>query len=164
MADVASVPAFITRSCRRARWTITVTVIALTVLAAVTALDQWSVVRAEVTIALHYVGDDGRTYSCTSDYRGSKQVPIPDDIAASMNARDWSGTGQLVYEWAKAHPADAWSMMDDDPRSARAEASWGLAMDQYVTFPHWEVDVGNGPEFTLIWDQRSGGNCADGLM
>ena len=130
-------------------------------------LGQRLYLNTDVTIALSYVGDDGRTYSCTYDYRTSDRLPMPTSTAESMNERDWSGTGQLIYEWAKSHPAESWTTEDDlpadDPRSTRADASWSLAMDRYIQFPPWTVDTGEGPEYELWWEARAGSDCAEGL-
>lgn len=38
-----------------------------------------------VTISLSYVSDEGRTYSCTYDYRTPNRLPMPDAIAEQMN-------------------------------------------------------------------------------
>jgi hypothetical protein len=158
------------RRQRRRRWliaAITAAFIIMGTLVTMYVLGQRLWLTTNVTISLSYVGDDGRTYACTYDYRTSGRLPMPSDIAESMNHRDWSHTGQLIYEWAKAHPAESWTTQDelpaDDPRSSRAEASWGLAMDRYIEFPPWTVDAGDGPEYELWWEARAGNNCEDGL-
>ncbi|WP_336631422.1 MULTISPECIES: hypothetical protein [unclassified Microbacterium] len=152
---------------RRRRWLIATAAVGLGVLVAAIALGQRSSLTTNVTIALSYVGDDGRTYSCTYDYRTPKRLPMPADIAQDMNGRDWSETGRLVYEWAKNHHAETWTTQDDlpadDPQSTRAEASWALAMERFVRFPPWTVDAGDGPEYELWWEARQGSDCEDGL-
>lgn len=144
-----------------------IVLVVLAVLVAVVVLLQRPGYTTNVTIPLSYVADDGQTYSCTYDYRTPDQLPMPDDIAESMNARDWSRTGQDIYEWAKSHPAEHWTTEDelpaDDPGSTRAEASWSLAMDEYVTFPPWRIDTADGTEYALWWEARAGSNCEDGL-
>ena len=139
----------------------------MVVIVAMSVLGQRWWLTTNVTIALSYVGDDGRTYSCTYDYRTSDRLPMPTDIAESMNERDWSQTGQLIYDWAKSHPAESWTTEDDlpsdDPRSTRADASWSLAMDRYVEFPPWLVDTENGSEYELWSEVRPGSTCVDGL-
>lgn len=131
------------------------------------ALGQRWYLTTNVTIALSYVGDDGRTYSCTYDYRTSDRLPMPTDVADEMNGRDWSHTGQLIYDWAKTHPAESWTTDDelaaDDPGSTRAAASWNLALDRYIRFPPWTIDAGNGPEYELWMEARAGSDCEDGL-
>lgn len=155
------------RRRRRGRWLIAITTTAFVAIVATIALTQKFGHTTNVTIALSYVGDDGRTYSCTYDYRTPNRLPMPATIAKSMNARDWTQTGQLIYEWAKSHPAESWTTEDeipaDAPDSTRADASWGLAMDRYVKFPPWLIDAGNGPEYELWWEARTGSNCEDGL-
>lgn len=152
---------------RRARWLIACAVAAVVVVGALLVPALRLDLATNVTIALSYVGDDGRTYSCTYDYRTPHRLPMPASTAESMNERDWSRTGQLIYEWAKQHPAGAWTTQDelpaDHPRSTRAEASWALAMDRFVRFPPWTIDTGNGPEYELWWAARAGNTCADGL-
>lgn len=149
------------------RWLIAASATVIVVIIAMIVSGQRFSLTTNVTIALSYVGDDGRTYSCTYDYRTPDRLPMPADIAKSMNARDWSQTGQRIYEWAKSHPAESWTteseLPPDDLRSTRADASWGLAMDQYVTFPPWTVDAGEGPEYELWQEARAGSNCEDGL-
>ncbi|MHC9046619.1 hypothetical protein ACYX8G_18705 [Microbacterium saperdae] len=158
------------RGRRLRRWLIAGAATAFVVIVALVAMffmGQRSWLTTDVTISLSYVGDDGHTYSCTYDFRTSKRVPMPADIAEDMNERDWSQTGQLIYEWARSHPAESWTTQDElpasDPRSTRADASWSLAMDRYVRFPPWTVDAGNGPEYELWQEARAGSNCADGL-
>ena len=55
-------------------------------------------------------------------------MPAAVAVADNMNARDWSQTGQLIYEWAKIHPAESWITQDElpanDSQSTRPEASW----------------------------------------
>lgn len=136
-------------------------------LGAVFALGQRWYLNTDVTIALSYVGDDGRTYSCVYDFRTSDRLRMPSDIADEMNGRDWSQTGQLIYEWAKAHPADS-GVTDDEPpaddsESARASASWGLALEHFIEFPPWTIDTGDGPEYELWMEARPGGTCENGL-
>lgn len=103
-----------------------------------------------VTISLSYVNDGGRTYTCTYDYSTPRSAPMPAGIAQQMNERDWSQTGQLMYEWAKTHRAAAGS-------------TWGLAMDEFVKFPPWSVHTESGSEYELWSRERPGGNCEDGL-
>lgn len=104
----------------------------------------------DVTISLSYVGDDGRLYACTYDYSTPDDARMPPAIAAQMNARDWSGTGQRIYEWAKSHRA--------------AEGStWGPAMDEFVRFPPWQVPTPTGSTYALWWEARPGSTCEDGL-
>lgn len=156
---------------RRGRpWLIAITAIAAVVIVVIVALfvigrRPW--LTTNVTISLSYVADDGQTYSCTYDYRTSERLPMPADIAESMNDRDWSQTGQLIYEWAKDHPAEHWTTDDelpaDDPGSTRADASWALAMDEYVEFPPWHIDTENGRDYELWSEARPGSNCEDGL-
>lgn len=110
-------------------------------------LGQRWYLNTNVSIPLSYVGDDGRTYSCTYDYRTLDRLPMPDAIAEEMNDRDWSETGQLIYEWAKAHP----------------DASWSLAVDRYIEFPPWTIETDNGSEYELWRETRAGSNCEDGL-
>lgn len=155
---------------RRARRLIAAAAISLVAVAAIIAtipVVQRIGYTTNVTIALSYVGDDGRSYSCTYDYRTPNRLPMPAAIAASMNGRDWSQTGQLIYEWAKSHPAESWTTEDelpaDDSRSTRPDASWSLAMDRYIEFPTWTIDAGSGPEYELWWEVRAGSNCEDGL-
>lgn len=140
---------------------------ALVVVVAAIAILPKSGLTTNVTIPLSYAGDDGKFYFCTYDYRTSARLAMPTDIAESMNEKDWSQTGQLIYEWAKAHPAEHWTTEEelpaDDPRSTRAEASWSLAMDRYVKFPPWTIDAGNGPEYELSWTAREWSNCEAGL-
>ena len=98
------------------RWLIALTATAVVVigaLVAVIAIGQRPWLTTDVTISLSYVGDDGRTYSCTYDYSTSERVRMPADIAESMNERDWSDTGQLIYDWAKDHPAEHWTTEDE---------------------------------------------------
>lgn len=140
---------------------------ALVAIIATVILVQRPGFTTNVTISLSYVGDDGQTYSCTYDYSTPDRLPMPADIAESMNSRDWSQTGQDIYEWAKSHPAEHWTTEDelpaDDPRSTRADASWGLAMEEFVTFPPWQIDAGDGDEYALWQEARAGSNCEDGL-
>lgn len=152
------------------RWLIAAIVVIATAMIAFGAmfmLGQRWYLNTNVTIPLSYVGDDGRTYSCTYDYRTSDRLPMPDAIAEEMNDRDWSETGQLIYEWAKNHPAESWTTEDelpaDDPQSTRAESSWSLAKDRYIKFPPWLIDTEDGREYELWWDARPGSNCEDGL-
>lgn len=156
-----------TRRRRGTRWPIAATVTALVIIVAMITIGQRFYLTTNVTIALSYVGDDGRTYSCTYDYRTPDRLPMPTHIAKSMNERDWSQTGQLIYEWAKSHPAESWTTEDelpaDSPRSTRADASWGLAMDRYIEFPPWMIDAGDGAEYQLWTEARAGSNCEDGL-
>lgn len=166
----AAPPSRLVRRRRRVRWLIALTVTASVVilaLAAMIVIGQRPWLRPDVTISLSYVGDDGRTYSCTYDYSTSERLRMPADIAEIMNERDWSQTGQLIYEWAKDHPAEHWTTEDelpaDDPDSTRADASWGLAMDRYVEFPPWLIDTDDGREYELWWRSRPGSNCEDGL-
>jgi|EndMetStandDraft_3_1072993.scaffolds.fasta_scaffold134944_2 hypothetical protein len=158
------------RKRRLPLWLIALATTALIVIAAIVALcviGQRPWLTTNVTIPLSYVGDDGHTYSCTYDYRTSERLPMPEDIAESMNERDWSQTGQLIYEWAKDHPAESWTTEDelpaDDPRSSRADSSWSLAKDEYVVFPPWTIDTDDGRDFELWWEVRPGSTCADGL-
>ncbi|MFJ2553065.1 hypothetical protein [Microbacterium sp. NPDC087591] len=152
---------------RRAWWVVAIAATAAVITVAALALVHRPGFTTDVTIALSYVGDDGRTYSCTYDYKTPNRLRMPASIAESMNSRDWSQTGQLIYDWAKSHPAESWTTEDDlpadDPRSTRADASWGLAMEQYVRFPPWTVDAGDGPEYELWWEARAGSDCEDGL-
>lgn len=169
MSQSALQPSRPARTRRRTRWLIAVTAIAATALVVVAlfVIGQRPWLTTNVTISLNYVSDDGHTYSCTYDYRTSSRLPMPADIAESMNERDWSQTGQLIYDWAKSHPAESWTTEDelpaDDPRSTRADASWSLAKDRYVVFPPWTIDTGDGREYELWWEQRPGSDCADGL-
>ncbi|MDF2559276.1 MAG: hypothetical protein K0R99_722 [Microbacterium sp.] len=155
------------RSHRRAWWIIGIAAGALVVTVAAVVLVSRPGFTTNVTISLSYLGDDGQTYSCTYDYSTPDRLPMPADIAESMNSRDWSRTGQDIYEWAKSHPAEHWTTEDelpaDDPGSTRADASWGLAMEKYVTFPPWLIDAGDGEEYALWWEARAGSNCEDGL-
>ena len=153
-----------------ARWLIAIAATAGVVslaLVAIFVMGQRPWLTTNVTISLSYVGDDGKTYACTYDYRTPKRLPMPADIAKSMNERDWSRTGQLIYEWAKNHPAEHWTTEDelpaDDPESTRADASWGLATERYITFPPWQIDTSNGREYELWSEARPGSNCEDGL-
>lgn len=153
---------------RLVRWLIVVAGTALVVIVAMVALVSWRPgFTTNVTIPLSYVADDGQTYSCTYDYRTPDHLPMPADIAERMNARDWSRTGQDIYEWAKSHPAEHWTTEEelpaDDPGSTRADASWSLAMDRYVRFPPWRIQTEDGEEYGLWWEQRRGSNCEDGL-
>lgn len=156
-----------TRWRRGARWLIAFAVTALVIVGTLITMGQRPWLTTNVTISLSYVGDDGQTYSCTYDYRTSKRLSMPADIAKGMNERDWSQTGQLVYEWAKSHPAEHWTTEDelpaDDPESTRADASWGLAMDRYIKFPPWTIETDNGSEYELWTEARPGSNCEDGL-
>ncbi|WP_295033018.1 hypothetical protein [uncultured Microbacterium sp.] len=103
-----------------------------------------------VTISLSYLNDAGRTYSCTYDYSTPNDAPMPPAIARQMNNQDWSATGQQMYEWSKTHRA--------------AEGStWGLAMEEFVKFPGWQVDTPTGSTHELWWQERPGSNCEDGL-
>ena len=158
------------RSRRRTGWL--VAVIAVVVAAVLLVAAAWVLGRrvdliTNVTIALSYVGDDGRTYSCTYDYRTPHRAPMPPEIAEEMNDRDWSQTGQLIYEWAKTHPAESWSTEDelpaDDPGSTSADRSWALALDRFITFPPWTIETAEGPEYALWWEARRGSDCEDGL-
>ena len=92
---------------------------------------------------------------------------MPAAVAENMNARDWSQTGQLMYEWAKTHPAESWTTQDelpgDDPQSTRADATWALAMVEYIEFPAWTVETAEGTEYELWWEVRDGGTCEEGL-
>lgn len=158
------------RRRRGARWLIAITAIvaiAWVFVVALVVIGQRPWLTTNVTIPLSYVGDDGRTYSCTYDYRTSERLPMPDDIAESMNERDWSQTGQLIYEWAKNHPAESWTTEDelpaDAPGSTRADASWNLAKDRYIEFPPWLIDTDDGREYELWWEVRPGSTCVDGL-
>ncbi|KQR40058.1 hypothetical protein [Microbacterium sp. Leaf159] len=141
--------------------------VAMVVIGAMIVLGQRWWLTTNVTIALSYVGDDGHEYSCTYDYGTSDRLPMPTDIAESMNERDWSQTGQLIYDWAKTHPAESWTTEDDlpadDPRSTRADAAWNLAMERYVKFPPWLIETENGTEYELWWEVRPGSTCVDGL-
>ncbi|WP_136052237.1 hypothetical protein [Microbacterium sp. K36] len=155
---------------RRTGWlvaAIAVVVAAVLLTAAAWVLGRRGDLATNVTIALSYVGDDGRTYSCTYDYRTPHHAPMPPEVAAEMNDRDWSQTGQLIYDWAKTHPAESWTTEDelpaDDPGSTRADSSWALALDRYITFPPWTIETENGPEYALWWEARQGSNCEDGL-
>ena len=156
-----------TRRRRRLRWLTGLAATAVLLLVAVAVLTQRFGYTTNVTIPLSYVSDSGQTYSCTYDYRTPDRLPMPAAIAEQMNERDWSGTGQLIYDWAKTHPAEHWTTEEDlpadDPRSTRADASWGLAMDRYVTFPPWLVDGESGAEYELRWEARPGSDCEDGL-
>lgn len=163
-------PSGLVRRRRGVRWLIALTATAVVVigaLVAVIAIGQRPWLTTDVTISLSYVGDDGRTYSCTYDYSTSERVRMPADIAESMNERDWSDTGQLIYDWAKDHPAEHWTTEDelpaDDPESTRADASWSLAMDRYVEFPPWLIDTDDGGEYELWSRARPGSDCEDGL-
>lgn len=156
-----------TRRRRRARWLIGLAAIAFVIVVATIVLVQKLGITTNVTISLSYVGDDGQTYSCVYDYSTPNRLPMPTDIAERMNSRDWSQTGQEMYEWAKSHPAGHWTTEDelpaDDPGSTRADASWALAMEKYVRFPPWRADAGNGDEYELWWEARAGSDCEDGL-
>ncbi|OZB80153.1 hypothetical protein [Microbacterium sp. 13-71-7] len=109
-----------------------------------------SLYTTNVTISLSYVSDSGRTYSCAYDYSTPNSAPMPDAVATQMNQRDWSHTGQLMYEWSKAHRAAAGS-------------TWGLAMDEFVKFPAWRVDSSSGAGYELWSKAQPGSNCEDGL-
>ena len=88
-------PSGLVRRRRGVRWLIALTATAVVVigaLVAVIAIGQRPWLTTDVTISLSYVGDDGRTYSCTYDYSTSERVRMPADIAESMNERDWSDT------------------------------------------------------------------------
>lgn len=162
-------PAGSARPRRRVWGIIGIAAAALVALVIVTMaiLDSKLGFTTNVTISLSYVADDGQKYSCTYDYSTPDRLPMPADIAESMNSRDWSQTGQEIFEWAKSHPAEHWTTEDelpaDDPGSTRADATWGLAMEKYVTFPPWLIDAGDGEEYALWWEARAGSNCADGL-
>lgn len=166
-----SIPAPVERARRTRRlwWLIaaTASVVAIAIVGTIVVIGQRPWLTTNVTIPLSYVGDDGKTYSCTYDYRTSDRVPMPSAVADNMNARDWSQTGQLMYEWAKTHPAESWTTQDelptDDPQSTRADATWALAMDEYIEFPAWTVDTAQGAEYELWWEVRDGSTCVDGL-
>lgn len=151
----------------RPGWLIAAVLLAIVLAAGAILLFPRSPLSTNVTIPLSYIGDDGRTYSCTYDYRTSDRLAMPSPIASDMNARDWSQTGQLIYDWAKTHPADAWTTQDelpaDDPESTRADASWALAMARYIDFPPWLIDTPDGQEYELWVEAREGSNCEDGL-
>ena len=144
----------------------TVVVVAGIVIGALALVGRWDL-TTNVTISLHYTGDDGRAYSCVYDYRTPNRLPMPPAIAEEMNARDWSQTGPRMYEWAKNHPAASWTTQDefpaDDPRSTRADATWGAAMEKFVRFPPWQVETDHGSEYALWSNARPGSNCEDGL-
>lgn len=124
--------------------------IAVTAVNVVLAAVRNSLYTTNVTVSLSYVGDDGRTYSCTWDYSTPNSAPMPAAIAQQMNERDWSQTGQRMYEWAKTHRA--------------AESStWGLAMDEFVRFPPWQVQTDTGSTHELWSKARPGSTCEDGL-
>ncbi|MFK4788219.1 hypothetical protein [Microbacterium sp. ZW T5_56] len=162
-------PAGQLRSRRRTWWLIAATanVIAIAIIGAIVIIGQRPWLTTNVTIPISYVGDDGKTHSCTYDYRTSDRAPMPAAVAENMNARDWSQTGQLMYEWAKSHPAESWTTQHelpaDDPQSTRADASWALAMDEYIEFPAWTVETPEGTEYELWWEVRDGSTCEDGL-
>ncbi|WP_439902157.1 hypothetical protein [Microbacterium azadirachtae] len=124
--------------------------IAATAVSVALAVLRDSRYTTNVTLSLSYVGDDGRTYSCTYDYSTPNSAPMPPAVARQMNERDWSRTGQRMYEWAKTHRA--------------AEGStWGLAMDEFVRFPPWQVKTDTGSTHELWSRERPGGTCEDGL-
>lgn len=118
-----------------------------------------------VTIALRYVADDGRTYACTYDYSTRDEAPMPPSVARQMNERDWSGVGQLVYDWAKSHPTDSSDreLSADDAHRADAAATWSVAMDRYIVFPHWSVQTESGSGYELRTQARPNSNCEEGL-
>ncbi|SFR52533.1 hypothetical protein SAMN04488591_1730 [Microbacterium azadirachtae] len=124
--------------------------IAATAVSVALAVLRDSRYTTNVTLSLSYVGDDGQTYSCTYDYSTPNSAPMPPAVARQMNERDWSRTGQRMYEWAKTHRA--------------AEGStWGLAMDEFVRFPPWQVKTDTGSTHELWSRERPGGTCEDGL-
>ncbi|WEK60725.1 MAG: hypothetical protein P0Y60_15700 [Candidatus Microbacterium colombiense] len=117
-----------------------------------------------VTIPLHYVTDDGRTYSCTYDYSTPDDIPMPASVARQMNEKDWSRTGQLMYEWARAHPTDSAQreLAADDP-AADPAATWSAATDMYIVFPPWSVETDTGEVYVLRSEARDGSDCEEGL-
>lgn len=117
-----------------------------------------------VSIALRYVADDGRTYSCTYDYSTPDDIPMPASVARQMNEKDWSETGQLMYEWTRAHPTDSAQreLAADDPR-ADPVATWSAAMDTFIVFPPWSVETDTGSTYVLRSEARDGSNCEEGL-
>ena len=169
MTHSASPPVRTTHRRRRAWWLTAAiaSAVVIAVVATMFVLGQRPWLTTNVTIPLSYVGDDGKTYSCTYDYCTSQRLAMPTPVADNMNARDWSQTGQLIYEWAKTHPAESWTTQDelpaDDPRSTRADASWALAMDEYIDFPPWQIETEHGSEYELWHEVRPGSTCVDGL-
>jgi hypothetical protein len=111
----------------------------------------YSVNTVNVSISLSYVSESGQTYSCTYDYTTPNNAPMPPDIAKQMNERDWSQTGQQIYEWAKTHP------------SGGADSTWSAAMDRYVSFPPWQLETDSGVTYALWSQARPGSNCEGGL-
>ncbi|PMC01903.1 hypothetical protein CJ226_16560 [Microbacterium sp. UMB0228] len=51
----------------------------------------------------------------------------------------------------------------DDPGSTRADSSWALALERFITFPPWTIETPEGPEYALWWEARQGSDCEDGL-
>jgi hypothetical protein len=157
---------------RGRRWFIGVSVVAVVFLAVALAMVSKMLgppmpigYSTNVTIALRYVADDGRTYSCTYDYGTPDDAPMPASVARQMNEKDWSETGQLMYDWAKNHPTDSGlrELAADDPRPADAPATWSAAMDRYIVFPPWQVQTDSGSEYALRTQARYDSNCEEGL-
>jgi len=126
------------------------------------------------TIPVTYTTDTGKTVTCHVDIEGSGDDPATTrQIADFVNATDWTGIGQRIYDRAIADPwapnpkdsyvdADGVEHQGSPPMTAAEQdhESWMRAMSELVPGPLPDSILASSPTVSWGW----GSDDCDGVL